>query len=86
MTNPLTIFAFIAVFATIGIGRGIDSFSILSLVLGVFTGSFLWFALLTFLGNYFGEKFNRYLLPWVNKVAGILIIISGFISIFSVIR
>jgi len=84
MTNPLTIFAFIVVFATIEIGHLINSFYILSLVLGVFAGSCSWFALLTFFGNYFGEKFNQYLLPRVNKVAGILIIISGLVSIISV--
>ena len=43
LTNPLTIFAFIAVFAALGLGASVINFSGTALVLGVFTGSFLWF-------------------------------------------
>ena len=39
LTNPLTIFAFIAIFASLGLGSGLSYFSASSLVAGVFIGS-----------------------------------------------
>ena len=39
LTNPLTIFAFVAVFAALGLGDGLSYFSSTILVAGVFIGS-----------------------------------------------
>jgi len=83
-TNPLTIFAFIAVFAMLGIGHAIGYFYVSLLVFGVFTGSSLWFLLISSSANYYGVKFNSILLPRINKVTGILIFMSGIIAIVSV--
>lgn len=79
LTNPLTIFAFIAVFAAFGLGDGLSFFSAVVLVAGVFIGSCLWFFLLTSGTILFRKKLDLVGLKWVNKIAGILIIISGFI-------
>jgi len=83
LTNPLTIFAFIAVFAAFGLGDGLSFFSAVVLVAGVFIGSCLWFFLLTSGTIIFRKKLDLVGLKWVNKIAGILIIISGFIVIGS---
>lgn len=83
LTNPLTIFAFIAVFAAFGLGDGLSFFSAVVLVAGVFIGSCLWFFLLTSGTILFKKKLDLVGLKWVNKIAGILIIISGFIVIGS---
>ena len=83
LTNPLTIFAFIAVFAAFGLGDGLRFFSVEVLVAGVFIGSFLWFFLLTSGTILFRKKLDLVGLKWVNKIAGILIIISGLIVIGS---
>lgn len=83
LTNPLTIFAFIAVFAVFGLGHGLVFFSAVILVAGVFIGSFLWFFLLSSGALLFRKKLDLVGLKWVNKIAGILIIISGFIIIGS---
>jgi len=83
LTNPLTIFAFIAVFAAFGLGDGLSFFSAVVLVAGVFIGSCLWFFLLTSGTILFRKKLDLVGLKWVNKIAGILIIISGFIVIGS---
>ena len=85
LTNPLTIFAFIAVFAALGLGSGISYFSASSLVGGVFIGSCLWFLSLSSGVTFFRKKLDLVGLKWVNKIAGILIILSGVISIASVI-
>jgi len=83
LTNPLTIFAFIAVFAAFGLGDGLRFFSAVVLVAGVFIGSCLWFFLLTSGTILFRKKLDLVGLKWVNKIAGILIIISGLIVIGS---
>ena len=84
LTNPLTIFAFIAVFAVFGLGTGLGFFSAAALVAGVFLGSALWFFSLSSGVKYFRNKFDNVGLLWVNRIAGILIIVSGIVAIVSV--
>jgi threonine/homoserine/homoserine lactone efflux protein len=84
LTNPLTIFAFIAIFATFGLGNGLSLLSASALAGGVFTGSFLWFLTLSSGVKFFRKKLNVPRLRWVNKIAGILIIISGALAAISV--
>jgi len=83
LTNPLTVFAFIAVFAALGLGIGLSIFSASVLVAGVFIGSGLWFLLLSSGVILFRKKLDLVGLRWVNRIAGILIIISGVIAIVS---
>jgi len=82
-TNPLTVFAFIAVFAALGLGNGLSLISASLLVAGVFTGSFLWFFSLSSGATLFRKKLDVIGLRWVNKIAGLLIIVSGVIAIVS---
>jgi threonine/homoserine/homoserine lactone efflux protein len=84
ITNPLTIFAFIAVFAALGLENEAIIFSGLALVVGVFAGSFLWFLSLSSGVMLFRKKLDLIGLRWINKIAGILIIISGIIAIVSI--
>jgi threonine/homoserine/homoserine lactone efflux protein len=83
LTNPVTIFAFIAVFASLGLGNGLSYFSASALVTGVFIGSALWFLLLSSGVTLFRKKLDKSGLRWVNRIAGILIIIPGIIAIVS---
>lgn len=85
LTNPITIFAFIALFAALGLGEGLSYYSASALVIGVFIGSALWFLLLSSGVTLFRKRLNLNALKWVNKIAGILIIISGLIAIGSLI-
>jgi threonine/homoserine/homoserine lactone efflux protein len=85
LTNPFTIFAFIAVFATLGLGNGLSYLSATILIVGVFIGSLLWFVILSSGVTFFRKKLDMTGLRWVNKIAGILIIISGIIAIVSLI-
>lgn len=80
LTNPLTIFAFLAVFAALGLGSELKYFSATVLVAGVFIGSCLWFLILGSGTILFRNKLDVVGLQWVNKIAGILIIISGLIA------
>ncbi len=83
LTNPLTIFAFIAVFAALGLGKELSFFSASALVVGVFIGSCLWFLLLSSGVTLFRDKLDLEGLRWVNRIAGILIILSGVIVLLS---
>lgn len=85
LTNPLTIFAFLGVFAVLGLGDSLSFLSASILVAGVFVGSCLWFLLLSFGAVLFRKKINPAGLRWVNKIAGILIFISGVAAIVSIV-
>lgn len=83
LTNPLTIFAFIAVFAALGLGSGRGYFPASFLVTGVFIGSCFWFLLLSSGTTFFRKKLDLNGLRLVNKIAGVLIIISCVIVLGS---
>jgi threonine/homoserine/homoserine lactone efflux protein len=80
LTNPVTIFAFLAVFAALGLDSELKYVSAVILVAGVFVGSCLWFLILSSGTILFRNKLDLDGLRWVNKIAGILIIISSFIA------
>ncbi len=84
LTNPTTIFAFIAVFAALGLGDELNIVSASTLVIGVFIGSGLWFLFLSSGVIFFRKKLDIVGLRWVNRIAGVLIIISGVVAIVSV--
>jgi threonine/homoserine/homoserine lactone efflux protein len=83
LTNPLTIFVFIAVFAALGLDNEVKIFSGTVLVTGVFLGSCLWFLLLNSCVRLLKNKLDLTGLRWVNRIAGILIMVSGIIAILS---
>ncbi len=83
LTNPMTVFAFIAIFAALGLGTGLSYISAVVLVVGVFIGSSLWFLLLSSGVTLFRKKLDLVGLRWVNKIAGVLIIVSGAYAIAS---
>lgn len=83
LTNPMTVFAFIAIFAAMGIGTGLSYFTAAALVTGVFIGSGLWFLILSSGVTLFRNKLDINGLRWVNKIAGILILISGIYALAS---
>lgn len=85
LTNPITIFAFIAVFAALGLGNNIGYFSASALVAGIFIGSILWFFTLNSGVFLFRKKLDLTGLLWVNRIAGSFIIISGVVAMVSVI-
>jgi len=80
LTNPLTIFAFAAIFAGVGAGAGTGgSIGALLVVAGVFLGSSTWWLILVTLTSVFRSRFNTTGLQWVNRLSGIVII--GFASV-----
>ena len=83
-TNPLTLFAFAAAFAAIGVKNIVGHpVSGLMLVAGVFFGSLTWFVLLAGLVHFFREKVLRVGLGLVNRVAGALLMLCGLYALWN---
>ena len=82
ISNPMTILAFMAVFAGLGLGAGERSWSrSLLLVSGVILGSALWWLILSGLASRLRSRFDARAMRWVNRGSGALI--SGF-GVFAV--
>jgi len=77
-SNPLTIFAFIAIFGGFGVQAGsayrVHAFL---LVLGVFLGSALWWLGLSTLVNLLRQRMTPMLITAINHTAALAIIIYG---------
>lgn len=79
LTNPATILSFVAIFAGLGLVNetGKTDYNISALmVAGVFSGSFLWWCLLSGGIGIFRHKLDRKALRFTNILSGI--IIGGF--------
>jgi threonine/homoserine/homoserine lactone efflux protein len=77
LSNPMTILAFAAVFASFGIAEAQERYaSATALVLGVFCGSALGWLALSSMASLFRERLDTSALRWVNRISGILV--TGF--------
>ena len=74
LTNPMTFFAFAAIFASVGVGsvrdHGVD---MAGLVAGVFLGSALWWTILVVSAHAFRNKMTIDRMGKMNKVAGVIV-------------
>jgi len=85
LTNPMTIFFLIGLFALVELDlttSANSSSSIAVALWGVFLGASLWWLLLVSIVSKFRKKFRLRKLWMVNKIAGIIIFVLGIISIF----
>ena len=86
LTYPMTILIFLGIFAGVGIGNTKDHYvSITALVLGVFTGSLLWWVILSSAIGSLRNKFKAQGMQWINRISGILIIGFGLAVLLSLI-
>lgn len=82
ITNPMTILTFVAAFAGLGLANaGGDYISAALLVLGVFTGSALWWLLLSAGVGLLRERFGVGVMLWVNRVSGAVILAFGIVAV-----
>jgi threonine/homoserine/homoserine lactone efflux protein len=76
--NPMTIIMFAGIMA--GLGGGITGNNYLStslLVIGIFVGSVLWWAILSLGFGSVREKIHSNILLWINRISGFIIIGFG---------
>jgi threonine/homoserine/homoserine lactone efflux protein len=87
ITNPMTILSFVAIFAGLGLASSNASYSsAATLVVGVFTGSALWWLLLSGSVSLLREKIDGRGLRWVNIVSGLTILGFGLVAVGSLVR
>ncbi len=87
LTNPATILSFVALFAGLGVGSTSGDYGAAALiVLGVFTGSALWWLILSGGVGLFRAKFDRTAMRWVNRLSGLVIIMLGLLNLVSLIK
>ncbi len=78
VSNPITIFVFAAVFAGFGIVDKESQFSsVITLIIGVLTGSIIWWFTLSSIVSIFRNKFKLRRMLIINRVAGVLVILFG---------
>jgi threonine/homoserine/homoserine lactone efflux protein len=84
LTNPMTIISFAAIFAALGVGNTSGSYiSAVTLVVGVFVGSALWWLILSSIVSLFRSKLKPGWLKWVNRLSGLVILGFGVLAILS---
>lgn len=82
LTNPATILSFAAVFAGLGLASAGGNYGSASvLVLGVFTGSALWWLLLSGGISLLRSKFSLSGLQWLNKISGSILLMFGLAAL-----
>ncbi|MDX9845436.1 MAG: LysE family transporter [Tenuifilaceae bacterium] len=87
ITNPLAVFLFIALFASLGVvAEGTNLVLSLVATSGVFIGAILWWYTLTSLVDIFRSRFRLKQLWWINKISGAAIFIIGAVAIIGLLR
>lgn len=85
LTNPMTILSFVAVFAGLGlVNTGGNYLAAITLVIGVFVGSALWWLILSSLVVLMGRNVNQRVLAYANKLAGIIMLGFSLVILFGV--
>lgn len=84
ITNPMTIFSYLAVFAGLGLADTTSDYaSACLLVFGVFLGSALWWLILSEGITLFRNKISQQAMKWINRFAGTIIIVFGITALLS---
>lgn len=84
LTNPMTLLAYLAIFAGIGLANIHQNFYEAGwLVFGVLIGSTCWWLLLSEGVTLFRHKVTHNVMVIINQVAGILIFIFGILAIIT---
>jgi threonine/homoserine/homoserine lactone efflux protein len=78
VTNPITVLAFLGIFAAIGLGGTQATFGHAAiLVLGVWTGSLLWWLMLSFGMGHFRHSIEPRHFAWISRGSGAILFLSG---------
>jgi threonine/homoserine/homoserine lactone efflux protein len=87
LTNPMTILAFTAIFAGLGISTGDkrDHLSGANLVAGVFSGSALWWLFLSQSAGLLRTRLGPESWRWINRISGLIIVGFGIAGLVSMI-
>jgi threonine/homoserine/homoserine lactone efflux protein len=86
-SNPLSVFVFLAIFTSSGVAMSLEQpYHSIIVILGIFTGAFIWWFSLSGIVSLFRHKINLRILWWINKTAGVLIVLFVLITVVVVIE
>lgn len=86
LSNPMTIFSFIAIFASVGVsGRSVPTSAVLSFIGGVFSGSAAWWLMLSGGVGMLRTRITPVSLQWVNRISGLAITAFGLAAVLGLI-
>lgn len=77
ITNPITILAFAAIFAKVGVSGDTGLLDIGVLVAGVFLGSLIWWLGLSLGIDGLRRAFGSFHIVWLNRISGVILTLSG---------
>ena len=87
ISNPLTVFVFLAVFTSSGVAISMQQpYDAFFVILGISTGTFIWWFSLSGIVSMFRHKINLRILWWINKTAGGVIILFVLVTIIVVVQ
>lgn len=91
LTNPLTILSFATVFAGLGVGTAAGTGEHVTLAatlvtLGVFSGSACWWLLLSGGSALLRTRLRPGWIAWINRLAGLALLVFGLLAILSLAR
>ncbi|MGB0560978.1 MAG: LysE family translocator [Spirulinaceae cyanobacterium] len=82
LTNPMTIFSFLGIFSGLGLAQvERETPEAIALIAGVFTGSALWWLLLSTGVHSLSRWFGLGKLRWLNRISGVVIMAFGAIAL-----
>lgn len=86
-SNPLSVFVFLAIFTSSGVAMHLEQpYHSFFVILGIFTGALVWWFSLSGLVSLFRHKISLRVLWWINKTAGVLIVIFVLVTVFIVLQ
>jgi len=77
LANPLTVLSFTALFSALHTDQSSDAPAAMSLVLGIFLGSTLWWLGLCVLVSRLEQKISATSQRWINRAAGVFLLLFG---------
>jgi threonine/homoserine/homoserine lactone efflux protein len=80
-TNPTTVLSYLAVLATLGLGKQRPLWQTSILVAGIFCGSMTWWLTVTGTVNLLRSRVTDRATRWMNRVAGIAIGCFGLVNV-----
>jgi threonine/homoserine/homoserine lactone efflux protein len=81
-SNPLSVFVFLAIFTSSGVAVNLEhSYHSFFVILGIFTGAFIWWFSLSGIVSLFRHKISLRVLWWINKTAGAIICIFALVTV-----
>jgi threonine/homoserine/homoserine lactone efflux protein len=87
VSNPMTVFVFLAVFTSSGVAISMQhpehAFFV---ILGISTGTILWWFSLSGIVSLFRHKINLRILWWINKTAGAIIVLFVLVTVIVVVK